>query len=86
MSINSPMNYPKLLKPKLLMPLLHMTALSHPRLCFIGSKSLYVPSMKHTVVPSFLMCKAGLVVNDVPRIHCGDSLQKNSHCILANEP
>ena len=31
--------------------------------------ALYVPTMPHNLIPPFIMCKAGVVVNDIPKIH-----------------
>ena len=31
--------------------------------------ALYVPSMSHNLIPPFILREAGLLVNDVPRIH-----------------
>ena len=32
----------------------------------------HIPTMKHNLVPPFIMREAGLFVNDVPKIHCQD--------------
>ena len=50
----------------------------------IMKNALHVKSMPHNLVPPFIMRKAAIIVNDVPRIHCGDSLTQNSHCIVVN--
>ena len=34
--------------------------------------ALYVPAMEHNLVPPFIMHEAGIVVNDVPKIHVAD--------------
>ena len=48
--------------------------------------ALYVPSMSHNLIPPFIMREAGLVVNDVPRIHVRiDDLSNETHCIVAKE-
>jgi len=35
--------------------------------------SLYVPSMTNNLIPLFIMRKAGVFVNDIPKIHLEDS-------------
>ena len=45
--------------------------------------ALYVPSMKHNLIPPFVMREAGLEVNDVPKIHCGGDVTRESHSIIA---
>ena len=48
--------------------------------------ALYVPSMTHNLIPPFIMREAGLVVNDVPRIHTkSEELTNETHCIVACE-
>ena len=50
----------------------------------IVRNALYVKSMDHNLIPPFVMREAGLQVNDVPRIHCGNDITQDSHCIVAN--
>jgi hypothetical protein len=50
----------------------------------IVRNALYVPSMTHNLITPFILREAGLVVNDVPRIHCGDGVTRESHCIIAD--
>ena len=50
----------------------------------VARNALHVPSMTHNLIPPFIMREAGLVVNDVPRIHCGDGVTRDSHCIIDN--
>ena len=46
--------------------------------------ALYVPSMTHNLIPPFVMREAGLIVNDVPRIHTKpEELTNETHCIVA---
>ena len=52
----------------------------------IVRNALHVPSMAHNLIPPFVMREAGLVVNDVPKIHCGDGVTRESHCIIVKEP
>ena len=40
--------------------------------------------MKHNLLPPFIVREAGLVLNDVPRIHCGDDVSNDSHCIVSD--
>lgn len=46
----------------------------------------HIPSMKHNLIPPFLIEEADLVVNDMPRTHCGNNLNENSPCIIVDEP
>ena len=48
----------------------------------IVRNALYVESMEHNLMPPFVMREAGIVVNDVPPIHCGDNITNDSHCII----
>jgi hypothetical protein len=49
------------------------------------SNALYVKSMKHNLIPPFIMREAGLEVNDVPRIQTKvEDLTDKTHCIVAN--
>ena len=50
----------------------------------IVRNALHVPSMEHNLIPPFLMRESGLVVNDVPKIHCSDP-DRNDHCIISIE-
>ena len=43
---------------------------------------LYVETMERNLIPPFILREAGLIVNDVPRIHCGEELNDESHCII----
>ena len=48
--------------------------------------ALHVSSMPHNLVPPFIMREAGLVVNDVPRIHTDvKDLTDETHCIVSKE-
>lgn len=47
----------------------------------IVRNALYVPTSKHNLIPPFLMREAGLIVNDVPKIHFQDS-QSTDHAII----
>ena len=48
--------------------------------------ALHVPSMEHNLIPPFIIREAGLVVNDVPKIHTKSSdLTENTHCVVATE-
>ena len=52
----------------------------------IMRNALYVPTMKHNLIPPFILREAGLVVNDVPRIHCGEGVTRESHSIVVENP
>ena len=46
----------------------------------------HVPSMEHNLVPPFILREAGLVVNDVPKIHTKRSeLSVDTHCVVASK-
>ena len=46
--------------------------------------ALYVSSMSHNLIPPFIMRAAGLIVNDVPRIHTKtEDLTNETHCIVS---
>ena len=48
--------------------------------------ALYIPSMTHNLIPSFVMREAGLCVNDVLRIHTRrEKLCDETYCIAAKE-
>ena len=34
--------------------------------------ALYIPTMKHHLIPPFILQEAGITENDVPKIHCED--------------
>ena len=51
----------------------------------IVKNALYIPTMDRNLIPPFIMREAGLVVNDVPRIHCGEELTNDSHCIISKD-
>ena len=51
----------------------------------IAKNALHISSMKHNLIPPFIMWEAGLVVNDVPRIHCGENVTRESHSIIDEE-
>ena len=41
--------------------------------------------MSHNLIPPFIMREAGLIVNDVPRIHTrSEDLNNGTHCILTD--
>ena len=42
--------------------------------------ALYIPSMKHNLIPPFIMREGGVDVNDVPKIHCKDPTVHH-HCL-----
>ena len=51
----------------------------------IARNALYAPLMRHNLIPLFIMQEAGLVVNEVPRIHCGEDVTLESHSIIDEE-
>jgi len=47
--------------------------------------ALHVPSMRHNLIPPFIMREAGLIVNEVPRIHTKpEELTDETHCIVSS--
>ena len=51
----------------------------------IARNDLHVPSMDHNLIPPFIMREAGITVNDKARIHCGEEMDRNSHCIVSQD-
>ena len=47
----------------------------------VMQNALYVESMDHHLIPPFIMQEAGLVVNDIPKIHCQHCSQED-HSII----
>lgn len=47
----------------------------------VMQNALYVESMDHHLIPPFIMREAGLVVNDVAKIHCKQRTQAD-HSII----
>ena len=46
--------------------------------------ALHVPSMRHNLIPPFIMREAGLIVNEVPLIHTkAEELTNETHCIVS---
>ena len=46
--------------------------------------ALYCPEMDHNLIPPFIMREAGIVVNDVPKIHTNDP-SETDHAIIFEE-
>ena len=46
--------------------------------------ALYVPSMQHNLLPPFVLRKAGVKVNETPKIHVADP-SKDDHAIIFPE-
>ena len=46
----------------------------------IVRNALYIRSMEHNLIPPFIMRAGGVIVNDVPKIHCVDPTI-DDHCI-----
>jgi hypothetical protein len=42
--------------------------------------ALYIPSMDHNLLPPFIMRAGGVIINDIPKIHC-EYPTDNDHCI-----
>ena len=43
--------------------------------------ALYIPNMKHHLIPPFILREADVEVNDKCRIHCKEKIDLNSHCL-----
>ena len=41
--------------------------------------------MENNLIPPFIMCEAGLLVDDVASICCGENVSHYSHCIIVIE-
>ena len=52
----------------------------------IVTNALLVPTMQDNLIPSFIIREMGLVVNNVPRIHCGKDVIYESHLIVSGDP
>ena len=48
----------------------------------IVKNALHIPSMKHNMIPQFILREAGLEVNDIPRIHIRDEVTRESQSII----
>jgi hypothetical protein len=46
----------------------------------IVRNALYIPSNENNLIPPFIMRQGGVIVNDVPKIHCNDP-SIDDHCI-----
>ena len=46
---------------------------------------LYITLMENNLIPPFIMHEAGILVNDVVRIHCGENVSLDSHSIIVTE-
>ena len=46
---------------------------------------LYIESMDDNLIPPFIMREAGIKVNDVAKIHCGDAVTEKDHTISDRE-
>ena len=43
--------------------------------------ALYIETMQYNLIPLFIMREGGLIVNDIPKMHCDDPCIED-HCIL----
>ena len=46
--------------------------ITHLSYVLLIRNALYMPNLKHNLIPPFLMREAGLVINDTAKIHCPD--------------
>ena len=53
---------------------------THETYILIIRNALYIHSMKHNLIPPFIMREGGVIVNDIPKMHCSDPTI-NDHCI-----
>ena len=53
---------------------------SHETYILIIRNALHIASMNHNLIPPFIMREGGVIVNDVPKIHC-DNPNIYDHCI-----
>ena len=44
------------------------------------TKNLYIPTMQHNLMRTFLMKEGGVIMNDITKIHCKDPTSVD-HCI-----
>ena len=47
--------------------------------------ALYISSMENNIIPTFLIAKAGILVNGVARIHYIEDLSHKIHSVIAQE-
>ena len=50
----------------------------------VFKNALHVPSMSHNLIPPFILREAGVVVNDVPKIHV-PSPEQDDHSIIVKD-
>ena len=55
--------------------------LTHETYILIIRNALHIPSMRYTLIPPFIMREGGLIVNDIPKMHC-EYPTIEDHCIL----
>ena len=53
---------------------------SHETYILIIRNALHIASMTHNLIPPFVMREGGVIVNDIPKIHC-DNPSIDDHCI-----
>ena len=58
---------------------------SHKVTILMIRNALYIPSMSHNLLPPFILREAGIVVNDVPKIHCIDPSVEDHSIYFADE-
>ena len=54
---------------------------THETYILIIRNTLYIETMQYNLIPPFIMREGGLIVNDIPKIHCDDPCIED-HCIL----
>ena len=58
---------------------------THKKYLLIARNALYVPSMKHHLVPPFILREAGLIVNDTPKCQVQGLVTEEHHSIYSRE-
>ena len=53
---------------------------THETYILIVRNALHINSMNHHLIPPFIMREAGLIVNDIPKMHCANP-SIDDHCI-----
>ena len=53
---------------------------SHQVYILILRNALHIPTLEHNLIPPFIMRAGGIIINDVPKIHCPDPSVLD-HCI-----
>ena len=51
----------------------------------VMQNALHIKSMGHSLILSFIMEEAGLTINNVFRIYCGNDVSEKTHSVISKE-